>query len=332
MAGPFDLCHASGGDIMERRTLGKTSMQVSILGFGGSEIGHDNAAVKTVSRLLESALDAGLNVIDTAACYKDGEELIGKTVSHRRQDYYLFTKCGHLNGHKFPDWSPQSLETSIDRSLQRLRTDYLDLIQLHSCEEEILKQGAAIEVLQRAKDKGKTRYIGYSGDNEPALYAVNCGAFDTLQISVSIADQKALDLTLPIAKNKEIGVIAKRPLANAAWRYAARPQDPYLQTYWERLVRLDYPFLRTAAKAGRKAALRRLLKLDGPDAKTGPQTALQFALKVPGVHTAIVGTTKPGRWQQNAEMLAEESLTQAQFDAIRDRWAEVAPDDWTGEI
>jgi aryl-alcohol dehydrogenase-like predicted oxidoreductase len=298
---------------MERRTLGKTSMQVSILGFGSSEIGYGNASVKTVSRLLGSALDAGLNVIDTAECYRTSEELIGKAVSHRRQDYYLFTKCGHSNGYNFPDWNPKSLESSIDRSLQRLRTDYLDLIQLHSCGEEVLQQGAVIEVLQRARDKGKTRYIGYSGDNEPALYAVNCGAFDTLQTSINIVDQKAITLTLPTAKDKEIGVIAKRPIANAAWRYRARPQDPYLQTYWERLVKLNYPFLRAAANME-------------------PETALRFTLSIPGVHTAIVGTTSPGRWQQNAKTLAAGLLTQQQFDAIRARWAKVAEADWIGEI
>lgn len=298
---------------MERRTLGKTSMQVSILGFGSSEIGYGNASIETVSRLLGSALDAGLNVIDTAECYLTSEELIGKAVSHRRQDYYLFTKCGHSRGYSFPDWSPESLESSIDRSLQRLRTDYLDLIQLHSCGEEVLQEGAVIEVLQRARDKGKTRYIGYSGDNEPALYAVNCGAFDTLQTSINIADQTAITLTLPIAKDKQMGVIAKRPIANAVWRYSARPQDPYIQTYWDRLVKLDYPFLRASAK-------------------TEPETALRFTLNTPGVHTAIVGTTKPGRWQQNADILAGGLLTQQQFDAIRARWAEVAEADWIGEV
>jgi len=298
---------------MEHRALGKTSMQVSVLGFGGSEIGYGNASVETVSRLLGSALDAGLNVIDTAECYLTSEELIGKAVSHRRQDYYLFTKCGHSSGYNFPDWSRKSLESSIDRSLRRLRTNYLDLIQLHSCGEEILRQGAVIEVLQQAREKGKTRYIGYSGDNDPALYAVNCGAFDTLQTSINIADQKAITLTVPSAKDKGMGIIAKRPIANAVWKYRALPQDPYIQTYWERLLKLDYPFLRA-------------------DAKTGPETALRFTLSIPGVHTAIVGTIKPGRWQQNAEILASGLLTERQFESIRARWMEVAQADWTGEI
>ena len=108
-------------------------MEVSVLGFGGSEIGYQQVAPERVERLLGSALDAGLNVIDTAECYLESEELIGRAVSHRRGDYYLFTKCGHAAGFDLPDWDAHLLAESIDRSLQRLKTDYLALIQLHSC-------------------------------------------------------------------------------------------------------------------------------------------------------------------------------------------------------
>ncbi len=125
--------------------------------FGGT-------TVTEVDRLLGQALDAGINVIDTAECYGQGEELIGQAVGHRRSEYYLFTKCGHASGFDLPDWSPRLLEQSIERSLQRLKTDHLDLIQLHSCSEDTLRQGEVIEVLQQARAAGKTRYIGYSGD------------------------------------------------------------------------------------------------------------------------------------------------------------------------
>ena len=102
---------------MERRRLGKTDMQVSVLGFGGSEIGYEHASRETVAKLLNSALDAGLNVIDTAECYEGSEELIGETVGNRRNDYYLFTKCGHPRGIGSEDWSIPSLLESIERSL-----------------------------------------------------------------------------------------------------------------------------------------------------------------------------------------------------------------------
>ncbi len=83
---------------MERRKYGNTDMEVSVLGFGGAEIGFQGADSAQVERLLGSAIDAGLNIIDTAECYKTSEELIGQTVAHRRGEYFLFTKCGHAAG------------------------------------------------------------------------------------------------------------------------------------------------------------------------------------------------------------------------------------------
>jgi len=296
---------------MERRRLGRTGMIASVLGFGGSEIGYDRVAVRTVERLLGSALDAGLNVIDTAECYADGETLIGKAVGGRRREFYLFTKCGHARGWDREDWRPASLLASIERSLKRLLTDHVDLIQLHSCSLAELQKGDAMEALERARERGLARSIGYSGDGAAARYAVECGRFDTLQTSVSVADQEAIELTLPLARSREMGVIAKRPLANVAWRYRRRPES-YYADYWERLRRLDYPFVRDAAGA--------------------VGIALRFTLSVPGVHTAIVGTAKAGRWQDNAALLASGALPANEFEAIRARWREKADPSWEGQI
>ena len=92
---------------MERRTLGRTGLEVSALGFGGAEIGYEGASLADVERLLGSALDAGLNVIDTAECYVNSEELIGQAVSHRRDHFHLFTKCGHASGLPYPGLGPE---------------------------------------------------------------------------------------------------------------------------------------------------------------------------------------------------------------------------------
>ena len=300
---------------MEKRRLGKTDMDVSVLGFGGAEIGFENASPETVETLLKSALDGGLNVIDTAECYRGSEELIGKAVSDRRDDVFLLTKVGHPNGaESAANWSRDSILQSIERSLQRLKTDKIDIVHLHSCSEAELRKGDAIAALQTAREKGHTRYIGYSGDSRAAHYAVECGAFDTLQTSINIADQEAIDLTMPLAREKNMGVIAKRPIANAAWKSGHKPIDSYQHEYWERLRKLNYEFLRHS------------------DLEQSISIALRFTLSVPGVHTAIVGTTKPERWKTNAQLLEAGVLNEEEFNAIRHRWEEYAPRIWVGQI
>ncbi len=298
---------------IERRRLGRTDIQASVLGFGGSEIGYQRVAARTVGRLLGSALDAGLTVIDTAECYEDSEVLVGKAIGPRRHEVALFTKCGHAGGWGRADWRPAALLRSIERSLGRLGTDHVDLIQLHSCSLAELRKGDVIDALERARERGLTRYIGYSGDGEAARHAVECGRFDTLQTSISIADQEAIELTLPLARERGMGVIAKRPLANVAWRHSRKPAEAYYQTYWSRLRALDYGFLRDESAAG-------------------VATALRFTLAVPGVHTAIVGTTRPDRWQANAALLRAGPLPAAEVEAIRARWRAVATASWSGQV
>jgi aryl-alcohol dehydrogenase-like predicted oxidoreductase len=300
---------------MEKRRLGKTDMDVSVLGFGGAEIGMEEVSPETVKTLLTSALDAGLNVIDTAECYGRSEELIGETVSDRRGDFYLFTKVGHPHGmESAANWSKDSILKSIERSLKRLKTDKIDIVHLHSCSESELRQGEVIDALQTAREKGQTRYIGYSGDSRAAQFAVECGAFDTLQTSINIADQEAIDLTLPLAREKNMGVIAKRPIANAAWKGGHKPIDSYHHEYYERLRKLNYEFLRHG------------------DLENQIATALRFTLSLAGVHSAIVGTTKPERWKENARLLEAGPLSEAEVQAIRHRWDEFAPRTWIGQI
>jgi aryl-alcohol dehydrogenase-like predicted oxidoreductase len=211
-----------------------------------------------------------------------------------------------------PDWDSTLLTASIERSQERPRTDHVDVVQLHSGAVDMLRRGGVIEALQRAHEAGKTRYLGYSGDGEAARYAIECGAFGILQTSVSVANQEAIDLTLPLARTHGLGVIAKRPVVNVAWRHGTRPADPYLQVYWERLRQLDYDFL-------------------GLPLGEAVGTALRFTLGVDGVHTAIVGSARPGRWQENAAFVAAGPLPGEAFEAIRARWYATAGADWHGE-
>ena len=298
---------------METRLLGKTGMSVSILGFGGAEIGYNAVDKNSVTQMLNEALDAGLNLIDTAECYSNGsqssEELIGHAVSHRRSEYFLFTKCGHASGLSTPDWHPETITNSIERSLKRLKTDYIDLLQLHSCDLDVLKQGDVIETVQRACQAGKVRFVGYSGDNEEAQYAVLCGAFQTLQCSLNLFDQSPLEKTIPLAHENNIGVIIKRPLGNVVWTYTTTPPNSYHTEYWERSRVLNYQSI-------------------FPDANQMLSTALKFPLSQPGVHTAIVGTTNPNRWKENAKILETGLITPSEIDIIRNIWNQKSTTNW----
>ena len=284
-------------------------MDVTVLGFGGAGIAGES--IENIGNVLNSALDAGINVIDTAECYEGGEKSIGNAISKRRDEFLLFTKCGHPRGIGSADWSASSILQSIERSLRRLQTDRIDLIQLHGCSEAVLKKGEAISALEKARERGWVRYLGYSGDGHPARFAVECDAFDALQTSINIADQEAVSQIAPLTRARNVGLIAKRPLANFAWKTGHKPINSYHHQYYERLRKLNFDFLRND---------------EGSIA-----IALRFVLSVPGVHTAIVGTTKPERCQENARLLESRPLPQNEYKAIRERWDVIAPKTWIGQ-
>ena len=284
-------------------------MDVTVLGFGGA--GITGESIENIGNVLNSALDAGINVIDTAECYEGGEESIGNAISKWRDEFFLFTKCGHPRGIGSADWSASSILQSIERSLRRLQTDRIDLIQLHGCSEAVLKKGEAISALEKARERGWVRYLGYSGDGHPARFAVECDAFDALQTSINIADQEAVSQIAPLTRARNIGLIAKRPLANFAWKTGHKPINSYHHQYYERLRKLNFDFLRNDEES--------------------IAIALRFVLSVPGVHTAIVGTTKPERCQENARLLESRPLPQNEYKAIRERWDVIAPKTWIGQ-
>jgi len=271
---------------MEQRTLGKTGLQVSRLGVGLAEIGFQLsfAEEQKAGQVLNLALDNGITFLDTAACYDISEELIGRTVSHRRSEFTLASKCGHVTGgYEGEAWTAQTVRDSIDRSLVRLKTDVIDLMQLHSCGVDVLEAGAVIDELQKAKAAGKIRFLGYSGDNDAAAWAVKSGLFDTLQTSFNLTDQRAFTTDLLAnAKKQGMGVITKRPIGNGAWGVESSPSD-YADEYFRRA---------------------QIMQADGP-LPGAPDNriwlALGFTLAHDAVDTAIVGTQNPAHMQSNID-------------------------------
>lgn len=304
---------------MQMTTLGNTGLKVSRLGAGLAEIGEQLtiADIEQASQVLNAALDGGINFLDTAACYGVSEEVIGRTIAHRRDEYILASKCGHVTGGYMGEpWTAQTITESIDRSLARLRTDYLDLVQLHSCGVDVLEQGEVTEAVLKAKAAGKTRFMGYSGDNEAARWAVDSGLFDTLQTSFNLVDQHARTRLFPLAEARGMGIIIKRPIANAAWGAERAPR-------YGRAGRADEYFRRAQVMA-------RLGPIpDAPDDRI--LLAMGFVFAHPEVDTAIVGTRNPSHMLADIELLERGLLIQREavealrlrFDQVEEQWVQL---------
>ena len=292
---------------MELRSFGKTGLEVSALGFGGAPVGYLETDRRQVAEILNALLDRGVNLIDTAASYSGSEAAIGEAVGHRRDDFVLVSKCGQA----FEDidgaaWSAPAIEHTVARALRRLKTDHLDVMLLHSCGLETLKKGEALGALVKARDAGKVRFVGYSGDNEAAAHAAGLDEVAVIETSVSICDQANIDTVLPEARRNNVGVLAKRPIANAAWKDASEQRGIYVdyaKTYAERLVKM------AIAPAD--------LGFPGEAGAAWSEIALRFTLSQPGVSTAIVGTTKTSNVERNLEALSKGALPENAVSELR---------------
>ncbi len=192
---------------MQTRPLGRTGTDVTILGYGAMELRgqpHGPAiADEDAGRLLNEVLDGGISLIDTSPDYGRSEQLIGRYLGHRREEYFLASKCGCLLGPPPPgatppfphNWSASNVRAGVEQSLRRLGTDRLDLVQVHmSPSREQMEKDGTVETLQALRDEGKIRYIGMSGilPNLPDHLAM--GVFDVFQIPYSAVQREHEEL------------------------------------------------------------------------------------------------------------------------------------------
>jgi len=276
---------------MTKIPFGRTGFQASPLGFGAAPIGYLNTEREKVRKILNLLLDRGVNVIDTAASYEGSEEMIAEAIGHRRKEFVLISKCGaSLPDLDFPAWSADLIRKTVDRSLRRLRTDRLDVMLLHSCDLQTLQKGEAIGALVEAQKAGKVRFPGYSGDNEAAAWAAGRPEIAVIETSVNITDQLNIDMVLPLTRKNNIGVLAKRPIANAAWKpLSSQPglYQGYAKTYTDRFAKMRLEVEELGFK--------------GKSEDVWPEIALRFTLSVEGVHSAIIGTTRPENAERNIQ-------------------------------
>ena len=266
------------GKMEKLARLGATDLEVSRHGFGAARIGN-GMPFDQIESLLNGLLDLGITFIDTADCYAESEALIGRILGDRLGEFVVATKCGCLTGNtRGEPYSRAVIDASIDRSLRRLGVECLDLVFLHTCSAEILRAGEAADALLKARDAGKVRYTGYSGDGDDALQAISMGIFDALQVTFNIIDQSALNEVLPAAERAGMGVVAKRPIANARLLPSSSPHF-HGGPHWD--------------------PVRQLLIDEG--AWADPLAcSLRFTLSHPIVSSAIIGTRDIDHARENA--------------------------------
>ena len=320
---PFAPANAHGYNRpMEKVTFGKTGYQVSRLGFGSAPIGYLKTEQERATTILNLLLNHGVNLIDTASNYPGSEKTIAEAIAHRRDQFILVSKCGPALADVPGDaWSAKLISATVDRSLRNLRTDHLDVMLLHSCDLKTLQKGEAIGALAKARDAGKIRFAGYSGDNDAATFSVTMPDVAVLQTSISFADQINLKNAVPKAREKNVGVLAKRPLANAAWKELDVQQGlykSYVKPYYDRLraMKLNPTDLGFA----------------GPMDEVWPELAMRFTLSHPGVHCAIIGTTNPRNAESNLRQAEKGPLPPDVVKKIEEVFAAADPEGkWLGQ-
>jgi aryl-alcohol dehydrogenase-like predicted oxidoreductase len=257
--------------------LGRTGLEVTRLGYGALELrdvvagGGRLSDESNAEQVLNAVLDAGINFIDTAPSYGRSEEFLGRYVAHRRREYFLASKCGrayHPGRDRMSEWSRTAIVESVDRSLERLRTDYLDLLQLHGPSVEAVERYDCITTLKDIQAQGKTRFIGVSAVLPHLTTFIGWNIFDAFQIVYSALEPEHEQAITQAAKRGAGTIIRGGATKGAPVRESGRGNEfPVVRTRWLR--------------AGLDALLR------GSDPV---ETMLRYVLAHPFAHTFIVGT------------------------------------------
>jgi len=293
---------------MQRRRFGNSGLEVPALGLGAGQIGDASLDESRVARLLGTALDLGVTLIDTARGYGLSESRIGRHLAHRRAEFVLSTKIGYgIPGHA--DWTAGAVTAGIEEALRLLATEHIDIVHLHSCSLQTLQGSEVVDALARAREAGKIGVAAYSGENEELGWAVDSGLFGSVECSVNLFDQRSLAGPLARAAERGLGVIAKRPLGNAPWRFGARPAGDYCEIYWDRMQQLAYDLGGLPWNA----------------------FALRFAAHAPEVGCAIVGTASVEHLRHNVETVNQGPLPPGVTAAVRQRFAQIGSG-WRGEV
>ena len=268
---------------MEKRTLGKTDIEATVLGYGAMELRYaeqDGLTDADAGRILNRLLDGGINFIDTAPDYGLSEERIGRFVSGRRDEYVLATKCGcNIPRGDDPDvpghiWTRDQLLHNIEVSLRRLQTDVIDIWQLHNPSVEEVEAGELVAAMEEVKRQGKVRHVSISSTLPSITTYVEQGWFETYQIPYS-ALQRGEENSITAAAKSGAGTIIRGGVAKGEPGAGHGRKEAW--SYWEE-AKLD--------------------ELRAPG-ESPSAFLLRFTISHPHMHTTIVGTRNPDHLAEN---------------------------------
>ena len=267
---------------MRTHTLGRTGLEVTELGYGTGQLRGEGlwngrpVQPELAEQMLNKVLDAGINFIDTANIYGPAEDYIGQFIASRRDEYFLATKCGcvlvPVNGRMEirRDWNRANLERTIDASLRRMKTDYVDLLQYHNPTQADAERNDLVRVLEDVRQAGKTRYIGVSTTLPDLSYFLKLGVFDTFQIPYSALERQHEEWIRFVAQH-HVGTIIRGGVAKGQPVKGGDAQE-----VWQRANLDDL--------------------LDGTSRMT---FMLRYTLTHPHIHSTIVATINPDHFQEN---------------------------------
>ena len=304
---------------IETRPLGDTGENVTILGYGAMELRGDPRGPviedEAAGALLNAVLDAGINLIDTSIDYGRSEELIGRYVGHRRDEYFLASKCGCLLGPPPPganppfphDFSEENIRSGIERSLRRLKTDRLDLLQVHiSPSRQQMERDGTVETLLSLRDAGTVRFIGMSGTLPNLTDHISMGVFDVFQIPYSVLQREHEDL-ITAAVETGAGTLIRGGAARGA---PAEDKD------WR-----QGPLGLSEGEGQRRWEASGVEELLGDMSRL--EFVLRFTLSHPGLSSTIVGTANPEHLRSNVAIAEKGPLPADLYEEAKRRLSEV---------
>jgi aryl-alcohol dehydrogenase-like predicted oxidoreductase len=313
---------------MQYRELGRTGWKVSAISFGTWAIGGTWGTVRDQESLaaLHRALDLGVNFFDTADVYGDGhsERLLARLRRERSEPFYIATKAGRrLTPHIAGGYNRENLTGFVERSLKNLETETIDLLQLHCPPTEVYYMPEVFDILDDLVKAGKIRYYGVSVEKvEEALKAIEFPGVQSVQIIFNMLRQRPADLFFKEAKRKQVGILARVPLASGLLTGKFSPSSTFESDDHRSFNRHGEAFDRGETFAGLEfnAGLQVIEKLRPlvPEGFTMTQMALRWILMFPEVTCAIPGAKRPEQVAENAQAADLPPLSNAIMQKIQE--------------